>query len=36
MKHLHQSSTLATLRDPDKSGLPKLLSGELSVPKLDN
>ncbi len=27
----HQSRSLATLRDPDNSGLPKLLSGELSV-----
>ena len=26
-----KSRTLATLRDPDRSGLPKLLSGELSV-----
>jgi type I restriction enzyme R subunit len=26
-----KSLTLATLRDPDRSGLPKLLSGELSV-----
>ena len=25
--NLHQSRTLATLRDPDTSGLPKLLSG---------
>jgi hypothetical protein len=28
---LPQSSTLATLRDPAVAGLPKLLSGELSV-----
>ena len=29
--HSPKSSTLATLRGPDRSGLPKLLSGELSV-----
>ena len=29
--NLHQSRTRATLRDPDQSGLPKLLSGELGV-----
>ena len=31
----HQSRTLATQRDPDRSGLPKLLSGELRVARLE-
>ena len=30
--HHQQSRTLATLRDPAVAGLPKLLSGELSLP----
>jgi hypothetical protein len=34
--HHHQSRTLATLRDPAVAGLPKLLSGELSVGQLRN
>jgi len=29
--HPHQSRALATLGDPAPAGLPKLLSGELSV-----
>jgi hypothetical protein len=29
--NLHQSRTLATLRDPAIAGLPKLLNGELSA-----
>ena len=35
---LHSSSprTLATLRDPATAGLPKLLSGELSVAALES
>ena len=28
---MNQPRTLATLRDPEKSGLPKLLSGEIGV-----
>lgn len=31
LANANQSRTLATLRDPAKAGLPKLLSGELSV-----
>ena len=30
-----QSRTLATLRDPDRSGLPELLSGEIEAGKSD-
>lgn len=35
MNQPRPSHTLATLSDPDRSGLPKLLSGELSVRALD-